>query len=553
MIKKGTSKVISLAMGLSMFCGTAFSMVGCGRSDYGENINKDQTQLIISNYDGGFGSQWLYDLEEKFEAAYANVSYEEGKTGVQILVDPNKTEGDFFDFAKTSAHIAFTEKMSTEYLISMATTGKLMDLSDVLDSILAQDGVSLDENIISALKVVDGTSVYNIPHYEGGGGIVYDKDIFDEYNLYRSSTGGWTNASGQLSVGPDGKEGTLDDGLPATYEEFFQMCVRMKQNSITPFILSGEWKTSYCDLLLTRAATAYDGVETTEAFLNYDGSNASYVESITDDASAYFGYSVTKATADITAENGYLKEQTAGRLYALELLNEIISENYYDVAGWAGTVSHLDAQDMYLKSVKNNEPIAMLIDGTWWENEANSVFESMGSVNANYKKENRNFGWMPLPTKVDANDTNTSVDSMATVDHLNACAIARSGLSEGMQRLVKDFLKFCYTPENLEAFTLQTGTTRAFKYKISEETYNKLTPYQQDIWTLHENGAFIYKNSVSQFYAKNYSKVFSEPWVSEEYRNVVTTFSTKGNTVTARQFYESFWMTKKDWDDTVTK
>ena len=542
------TKKISAVLSLLLASGCVVPFTACGRSGFTEKVDKTKTQLIISNFEGGFGSEWLYKVKDAFELANEGKRYEDGKTGVQILIDGNKTKGDQFDWMTTSAHVAFIEQMPTETLLSMGANGQLLKLNDVMASILAQDGVSIDEDLLGTLKVLDGESIYQIPHYEGAGGIVYDKDLFDEYSLYISATGGWTNASGNLSVGGDGETGTLDDGLPATYVELFKMCDRMQQNSITPFIISGEWKGNYGGFILNGAATSYNGEETTKAFLRMDGSQGKYISETTE-SNGYFGYDVTTETASITAENGYLKEQSPGRLYALEMWNKIISKKYYHIGGWASTISHLDAQDMYLKSTKKNEPIAMLID----ENEATAVFDSMGATNANFKKENRNFGFMPFPTKVDANDTNDSTDSMKYVDHLNAVAMVRSDISPAVQNLAKDFLKYCYTPENLEAFTAQTGTTRALQYNISDDTFNGLTPYQKDLWTLHKNGAFISKNSDSQFYGNNDTSVFLNPWQSPTYNSSTTMFSTKGNTVTALQFFKSFWMTQSEWDAKVVK
>ena len=551
---KQTKKILALALTAITLSMGIVQFSGCKRENFEETIDENKTQLIVSNYDGGFGTAWLEDIKERFETAYAETVYEPGKKGVQILLDPNKVEGDAFAWSNTDAQVAFTEKMSTNKLMQMASLGQLLDVTDVLDTILAQDGVSLPENVVGALKILDGKTIYQIPHYEGGGGIVYDKDLFEEYRLYKSKTGGWTNREeGNLSVGSDGKEGTMDDGLPVTYKEFFQLCTRMKQNTIIPFIISGEWKYSYQDLLLEKATLAYDGVQTTEAFLHFNGDTANYVTNITDNADAYFGYDLTMESASITPENGYLRDQTPGRLYAFEMLNKIVTDKLYSVSGWSSSVSHLDAQDKYLRSTKNNEPIAMLIDGTWWENEANPVFESMGNLNSSYKKENRNFGWMSLPTKVDENDTNANNDGLATIDHLNACAIARADVSENIAKLAKDFLKFCYTPAELEAFTVKTGTTRVFNYKISDESYNQLTSYQKDIWQIHKQGSFIYKNSSSTFYAQNYTKLYSEKWTSPEYRGALVTFATKDNTVTAKQFFMSFWTDKETWNSTVTK
>ena len=112
---RNTKRTASLVMGLMLLCGSMLQMAACGgRSEFEETIDKSKTQLVVGNYEGGFGSEWLEDLKVKFETMNAGVSYEAGKEGVQILINPNKTEGDNYDFSKTSDHIAFTEKMTID-------------------------------------------------------------------------------------------------------------------------------------------------------------------------------------------------------------------------------------------------------------------------------------------------------------------------------------------------------------------------------------------------------------------------------------------------------
>ena len=46
----------------------------------------------------------------------------------------------------------------------------------------------------------------------------------------------------------------------------------------------------------------------------------------------------------------------------------------------------------------------MLVEGTWWENEAQSTYKDMvDAMGDSYSQQNRKFAIMPLP-KVDANE-----------------------------------------------------------------------------------------------------------------------------------------------------
>ena len=57
-----------------------------------EEIDPTKTQLYVFTYDGGYGSEWLYKIKERFEAVHANdTNWEDGKTGVQIVPNPSKS------------------------------------------------------------------------------------------------------------------------------------------------------------------------------------------------------------------------------------------------------------------------------------------------------------------------------------------------------------------------------------------------------------------------------------------------------------------------------
>ncbi|MBO4262416.1 MAG: carbohydrate ABC transporter substrate-binding protein [Clostridia bacterium] len=523
----------------------AFSLTACGGTVVDDNGGgggdaKNKTQLFIMNYDGGYGTDWLYDAIKRFEAQNADVSFEDGKVGCKITVDPRKAGGSEFTFSTTNVHMAITEQNTLSAIGSSA----MEPLDDVMDAILAQDGVDLPDNILNALKLGDG-HVYAIPHYEGGGGITYDKDLFNRKKLYIAKDGGYVSASGNLSAGPDGIEGTFDDGLPATYKEFLDLCDYMKTKNIVPFIISGVYKGWYCSFVLDRFAASYNG-ENYKANYTFSGTNVPYVVSATEDDSL-FGYSFTTATTDIDSSNAYLLRQTKGNFCALSILNEIVKNKYYDTKGWGSSVTHLDAQERYLRSYKGEtgeKPIAMLIDGTWWQNEARETFESMAYENEYDSAANRNFGWMPLPTKIDENDTNEG-DPLLTVDHLNALVFLRKDCADGTKKLAKEFIKFLYTPENLELFTKQTGTTRPFKYEISENTYNGLSSFEKDIWNMHNNDKFVYVHSANKQYMARQGSWFSQRWQTPNESQPLTSFNS--GTMTPYEYFTKMWINSTDW------
>ena len=85
---KNMVKIFSLLLCLMMTFGFA---VGCRRDNSeDQKVDKSKTQLYVKYYNGGFGDEWLNQLCAEFEEMYADVHFEEGKTGVQIMKEFNR-------------------------------------------------------------------------------------------------------------------------------------------------------------------------------------------------------------------------------------------------------------------------------------------------------------------------------------------------------------------------------------------------------------------------------------------------------------------------------
>ena len=89
-------KWISRMVAGTLACISLAGLVGCGENPYGDLggnggsnrpekvVDLTKTQLNVMTFRAGFGDDWLYELEDRFEEAYKNVSYEDGKVGVQV-------------------------------------------------------------------------------------------------------------------------------------------------------------------------------------------------------------------------------------------------------------------------------------------------------------------------------------------------------------------------------------------------------------------------------------------------------------------------------------
>ena len=229
---------------MSLLSALVLPCVGCSDKKEDKDSKGTKTHVTVYSYNGGVGTAWLDEIIERFEAAYADVSFEEGKMGV-VVDDPVIGQSNIDSVITMDYDVIFSESVTFNDLIAK---GSLMDISDIVTESLSNitDGVEtgsiedkMDVAIKTALKAQDG-KYYMLPHYELYTGVTYDVDLFYEYSLYFKEGGGWTRNDGEMSVGPDGVRGTYDDGLPSSYEEFYALMDRMVSQQVTPFIYTGQ-------------------------------------------------------------------------------------------------------------------------------------------------------------------------------------------------------------------------------------------------------------------------------------------------------------------------
>ena len=529
-MKKTIKKVVALSLtaltlGVSTAC-NPFETLG---PDEGEKINTDMSQLYLSNYNGGYGTEWLNEVKARFEDVYKEYSFEKDKKGVQVIIRSDKTgysgQGLYDSMAGNRNDVFFSEAIN---YYDYVNAGYMLDISDVVNDIEEQYN-KLDENkdgktILSKMTgeqidylTTSENKVYALPHYVGVNGITYDIDLFNTKQLYYAKNGvasedyaldkdtyggysgkvAYTNLAGKKSAGPDGKHGTYDDGLPATYEEFFALCKYMASaaKGIQPFTMTGQYNDGYTSTLLSALTANYEGVEQT--MLNYTFSGeaknlAKVVDgNIVKDAQSTF----------ITNKNGYELARQMGKYYALEFIEGIVS--YFDNKSWADEDSHVAAQTRYLRSSYLGQPIAFLVEGNWWENEASATFKELAKADESYSKMNRKLGFMPLPKA-----TNDEIGKGSTlIDNLFGFAFINGDIEESKIELAKTFLKFCYTDYSLVKYTTSTGTLKAMDYELDDTAYGQLSTFGKSVWDLYhdENTRVVYQYSKNPLYLNNQS------------------------------------------------
>ena len=85
-MKKITVKILAMAL-----ASTTVSMAGCSLGKTVQSKGDDtKTQLRISVYEAGFGTDWMETYAKEFEEKYKDYAFEEGKKGVQVRLDKNQ-------------------------------------------------------------------------------------------------------------------------------------------------------------------------------------------------------------------------------------------------------------------------------------------------------------------------------------------------------------------------------------------------------------------------------------------------------------------------------
>lgn len=363
---------------------------------------------------------------------------------------------------------------------------------------------------------------YAVPHYKGAMGIIYNVELFDEYGFYISdseTTSLISKTNPNKSKGPDGKTGTengvdysMDDGLPATYDEFFYLCGQMLKRGVTPFVLPGTFTDYYVNILYNALQAEYEGLEQMELNLSFKGEATDLIK-LNDAGTAIVKDSdgnpvIERATIDYT--NGYDVFRQAGKYYALDFVKKMVGkEDYYNEDGFNTAFTQTDAQETFLKSGTDmsvsDEKYAMLVDGSWWEAEANVIFNNMAKKDDKYSKQNRKFGWMPLPK---ANKAKLEEGNNVFLDYLEASVCVKANLGANKQAAL-DFVQYVCSDGALDKFTDITHALKDFNYEVSEETYKNANYFTETLINYNKKSETFSYYSNSPFYLKNRSDLIS--------------------------------------------
>ena len=509
-MKQTAKKVLALSLAT-----LSLSLTGCGLGQQVEQkLDETMTQLRISVYDSGFGTHWLENYAKEFENKYKDYSVESGKKGVQIRLDKNQINDEVM-----LAQVPISENAlyfnNVDYY-ALATSGVAEDLSSYMKQPLTEfnDAGTIEDKLDDTQKeymLHYDNKYYAIPSYEMYRGVTYDMDLFEEARyggFYMTENGGWTRGvegTEAKSKGPDNKANTYDDGLPVTFDDFFKLMDRMVEKGVIPFVWTGQYR--YADMLMKALFENFEGNDL-KLHYTFDGTANNLID-VADDGT------VTKlGPTAITWQNGYDLKKSEGYYRALQFAEKLVDNpSYYYVESFSGSLSHTGAQERYLSSRfdKNSKPIAMIVEGTYWQCEAIQTFNSINteySEDDEYSFEKRRYGFMPMPHyNLERAAKNNYAQTIATEMF---SVFMKKGLDAGMKEAAAKFLQFTSSNDMVKQFLIDTHYARGLNATLTAEEIEELPAYAKSNYNVKANYNIVYEFSTKPFWLKYESTLLSK-------------------------------------------
>ncbi len=567
-MKKVLSLIMALLIVLSMVaCGGGQGSGSGGGGDDKYNISGgNKVEINLSNPTGGVGQRWIEDLAEEYAKRNVDTDYGDGKKGVYIEITPEK--GRYADSIKgTNTDILVQAHI---YSGQIANTGDLYCLDEVYYD-ETRVGGSLETKIFDNLKpslVTSDGHCYGLPVAEFYSGISYNAGLFEEIGAYflldqngagvsfYSSLTDRTYKMGtptlQLSYGPDGAPGTVDDGLPASLEEFIALMEFVKSRGYYPMCLSGA-HNYYSNYLFGGLMVALAGSEQMNNYYNSDGVvqvvelDATGNPVLTDEP-IFAGVDYIKKPSTkplvLTSDNGYMASTMVAKYYTTALIEIMRREGFFSLEASGETVSHYDAQLAFLAGEANGfSNSAMLIDASYWYNETIDVGNFVATkVSMAKTKEDFDIRFMPLPTSFyfDA-DKEPLQEPTPTVlnDEGGYELVVNSDVKNdaSLEKAVIDFLKFIYAEEQIKSKTISTGMAMSVQVNMTEDELEQMDSFYRYLYKARakDGSNILFNTSASTSFVKNKGNLR----MGLSYNNYSNSYEKLGNTSTVAFFKDN--------------
>lgn len=493
---KVTKKVFSIVLICTILLSTMLTLSSCDRGQ-GMEVDSTKTQINLKYYAGGLGTDWIDAAISAFEAKYANYSFEKGKVGVQVMKDYQKS-GDTADLVKGSNNNIYITEGVNYY--EFVTKDVMLDITDLVKSGAAtgpdsSETATIESKLSDSRKNFYGMgsgsdqTYYALPYYESSVSLIYNVDLFESkgwYLIEGASTEGMSeedlktgNKVYQLftmsdptatkSAGPDGKSGTADDGLPATYADFQALLTIIEWSGAYSFITNGY--TDYLTPCATEIWATASGLDEIALSMSFEGVSNTLLD-LDDDGNIQYdddGNVKLLPATEIKPGNAYLLHQQKGKLDAIDFVKIMMGSSYY-ADSWSPSFSHRMAQQLFINGYENKQidkEVAMLVDGSWWNCEAKTDYKS------DEERMSKKFAVMPIPKP----DSSQVGENTVRLSERSSMMFINKNCPENVLPAVLEFMSFLQSDEAMNIFSVYTDTLRAMNYEITQDNLAQMSYY----------------------------------------------------------------------------
>lgn len=444
----------------------------CGNGSGGEDIDTERTQVYIANYQGGVGELYLKEIKAAYEAIHPEVQ-------VMITTKHEEFQGDTLlgNMPYETYDLYFLG--DADYR-TIKGRGYLKDMTSMVnEKVYDQNGdlatgesaqYSILDKMYPEFKKVYGVTedgqekYYGIPHFAPVSGLIYDADFFNDNNWFFDNQGkiGVTNDSPNVGPGPDGDiNTTYDNGEPPTWEHFMQLVNAISHSGYTAFTWSGTYeypKVYYMQSL----------------YVNYEGKNNANLLYTLDGEHSYLG--------EINPQNASKLMEQKGVTAAVNAVKEIMdSASYSGNAFKISTQTHTVAQAEYISSIlPGRERIAMFLEASYWENEARSSFDEIGT-NPNWAYGKRNFAFMTPPRFTGSDFVDDQTNTRTTLYARALTNFICMGARGAQTALAEDFLQFFLSRKSLITSMSTANSLWPYQVSFTDAEISGATPFMKDV------------------------------------------------------------------------
>ena len=501
---KTLKKTLALLL-CAMSAASGFS--ACSGREGAPDVDETKTQLHVKYYNGGLGDVWINQVIADFEKKYENHSFQDGKMGVQIQKDFEKSNIQADLVSKSPNHVFLLESMNYYEFYSK---GVMYDLTDLVQG-YAATGPNETESArtIESKMNADRKNFYNmgteakadykaLPFYESSMSLIYNVDLFEKKGWYLAegkTAEGMTEAeqkdfaavyplfipyddtTTKKSNGPDGKTGVIDgvdysadDGLPATYADFQALLTVIKTSGATPFIGNG-YSTDYFTSLATEIWATASGLDEIKLSMSLNGTSNTILDLDKNGKVQYDEQGNLKMleNVEITPSNAYLLHAQKGKLDAIKFVKMLMEAGYYS-SSFSPSFSHRMAQEYFINGYEKElvgSEIAMLVDGSWWNSEARKDY-----VTAEERATKR-FANMPIP-KPDASQIG---ENTVRVSERSSLMFVNAYTPKKILPAALEFMSYLQSDEAMNTFSVHTDMLRGMDYTITEDNLALMTNF----------------------------------------------------------------------------